>query len=81
MLFNLTQLSLVVNIDFDIQVSDIPFIWLKLEHPIKLLPLGAGEVVLQIEHRLLPVCVGRLRGRGEANSLVAVRELNVEESY
>ena len=73
--------NLKIYSNLDIQVPHIPLIGGEPEDPREFLPLGAGEVVLQVEHGLLPVGVGSLGSRGEANSLVAVRELNVEESY
>ena len=71
---------LEVNINFDVQIPDIPGVGLQPEHAIDLLPLGAGEVFLQVEHGLFPVSVGGLGCCGEPNSLVAVSELHVEES-
>ena len=72
---------LEVNINFDVEIPDIPGVGLQPEHAVDLLPLGAGEVVLQVEYGLLPVSVGGLGGGGEAHPLVAVSELHVEESY
>ena len=72
---------LKVNINFNVQISDISCIWFQLEHSIDLLPLGAGEVVLQIEHNLLPVRVWSLRGRGETHSFVTMSKLDVEERH
>ena len=43
--------------------------------------LDAGEVFLQIENRLLPVCIGGFWSSGEADTLVAVGEFNVEKGY
>ena len=72
---------LKVYCDLNIEISDIPLVGGETEDPSDLLPLGAGEVVLQVEHGLLPVGVGRLGGRGEPNPLVTVRELDIEEGH
>ena len=72
---------LKVNINFNVQISDIFSIWFQLEHSIDLLPLGACEVVLQIEHNLLPVRVWSLWGRGETHSFVTMSKLDVEECH
>ena len=70
---------LEVYCNFNIEVPDIPLVGLETEHSRELLPLGAGEIVLQVEHRLFPVSVRSLWGCGEANPLVAVGELNVKK--
>ena len=81
MLHNLTQFSLKVDINLNVQVSDVPGVGLESEHAEDLLPLGAGEVVLQVEHGLLPVGVRSVWGRGESNSFVTVSEFNVEKCH
>ena len=88
---------LEIHINLDVQVADIAVIWLESEYTVHLfslkktklkpwaswdhLYLGTGEVFLQVENGLLPMCIGGFWGGGEANSLVAVGELNVEEGY
>ena len=72
---------LKVNIDFNVKIPDISGVWFESEDAIDLLPLGAGEVVLQVEDSLLPVGVGGFWGGGESNSLVAVGELHVEKCH
>merc|ERR550539_64003 len=81
LLLHLTEFALEINSDLDIQVPHVPLIGRETEDSRELLALGAGEVVLQVEHGLLPVGVGSLRGRGEANPLVAVGELDIEEGH
>ena len=76
---NLAELSLEVDTDLQVQVPDIPRVWLELEDALYLLALGAREVVLKIEDGLLPVGVGSLGCRGEADSLVTMSELNGKE--
>lgn len=78
---HLSQLAMEVDVNREVEISDVPLIWLHLEDSIDLLPLLAGEVVLEVEHSLLPVGVGGLWSRGETNSLVALRELDVEKCH
>ena len=70
-----------VDADLNIQVPDVSWIWLELENALNLLSPGTGEVILEVEYCLFPMSVGSLGGRGEANSLVTMGELNVEERY
>ena len=74
----LAKLSLKVDTNLEVQVPNVPCVWLKLEDALDLLALDAGEVVLQVEDCLLPVGVGSLRSSGEPNSLVTMSELNGE---
>ena len=76
---NVPNLEIYSNLN--IQVPHISLIGGESEDPGEFLPLGAGQVVLQVEHGLLPVSVRGLGGRGEANPLVTVRELDIEERH
>ena len=76
---NVPNLEIYSNLN--IQVPHISLIGGESEDPREFLPLGAGQVVLQVEHGLLPVGVGSLGCRGEANPLVAVGELDIEERH
>ena len=78
MFHNLTQFSLEVHVNLNVQVSHVPGVGLESEHSEDLLPLGAGEVVLQVEHRLFPVGVRSIWRGGESNSFVTMSELYVE---
>ena len=73
--------NLEIDSDLNIQVPHIPLVGRETEDSREFLPLGAGEVVLQVEHGLLPVGVGSLGSRGEPNPLVTVRELDIEEGH
>lgn len=75
------QLAPEVHVDFKVEVPLVPLVGLHSEDAEQLLALLAGDVVLQVEDRLLPVGVGSLRRGGEANALVAFGELNVEEGH
>merc|ERR1719436_190758 len=80
-LVDLTQFALEIYSDLNIQVPHVSLIGRETEDSRELLALGAGQIVLQVEHGLLPVGVGRLGGRGEANPLVTVGELDIEEGH
>ena len=73
--------NLEIYSNLNIQVPDIPLVGRETEDSREFLPLCAGKVVLQVEHGLLPVGVGRLGGGGEADSLVTVGELDIEERH
>ena len=45
------------NLDLEIEVADVAGVWLHAEHPGDFVALLAGEVVVKVEHRLLPVSV------------------------
>ena len=45
------------NLDLEIEVPDVAGIWLHAEHSGDLIALLAGQVVVKVEHRLLPVGV------------------------
>jgi len=74
------QFALKIDTDFEVQISDVPGIWLHLEHSCHLLTLLACEVVVQVEHSLFPVSVWSLWSRRKSNPLVAFGELDIEES-
>ena len=76
---NLTQFSLEVDADLNIQVPSVPWIGSQLEDALNLFSLGAGEVILQVEDCLFPMSVRSLWCGGEANSLVTMSKLNGEE--
>jgi hypothetical protein len=75
------QLAAEVDLDTEVHVPLVPVVGDHLEGASDLLTLLAGQVVIQVEHSLLPVSVWSFRGCGESNSLVAVSKLNVEESH
>jgi len=77
----LTQFTVEFNLDVEVHVPVVPLVGDHLEGSLHLLTLLAGQVVVQVEHSLLPVSVGCLWGCGETNSLVTVGKLNVEESH
>ena len=70
-----------VNIDLEVEVALVASVRPHSENAENFFALLAGDVVLQVEDRLLPVGVGSLRRGGEANALVAFGELNVEEGH
>jgi hypothetical protein len=76
----LAQFPLKVDIDFNVQISDISVVGLESEYAIDLFSLCAGKVVLKVEHGLFPMCIGGFWSGGEPNSFVAVSELDVEEA-
>ena len=78
---NLTKFSLEVHVDLDVEVPHVPGVGFESEHAEDLLPLGAGEVVLQVENSLFPVGVRSIWRGGESDSFVTVSELNVEECH
>ena len=55
--------------------------WPKTTRATQVTNLLARDVVLEVEDGLFPVRVGRLRGGGEADALVAHAELDVEERH
>ena len=51
------------------------------EHSEQLLVLHGGDVVGQVEDRLLPVCVGGFGGGRETNTLMTFGELNLKKCH
>ena len=72
------QFPLEFEGDLEVEVSVVPLVGLHGELADDFLAGLDGEVLVQVEDRLLPVGVPSLGGRGEACPLVAFRELDVE---
>ena len=47
--------TIEINLDLKVEVADISGVWLHAEHPGHLVPLLAGQVLVKVEHCLLPV--------------------------
>lgn len=78
---HLTQFTLEIDVDDEVQVSLIPRIWLHRERTVHLLALLHSHVVFEVKDGLLPMCVGRLWCRTETDALVALGELDVEKCH
>lgn len=78
-LVHITQLALKVKVDDEVEVTSVPRVRLHAERAAYLFALLHRHVVLEVEHGLLPVGVGSFGGCAEADALVALRELHVEE--
>lgn len=77
-LVHLRQFALEVHLDLKVQITVVPFVRLHLERTKHLFALLHRHVLVKVEHGLLPVRVGRLGRRTEAQTLVALGELDVE---
>jgi len=51
------QLTIEVNFDLEIEVTDVARVWLHAEDTSHFITLLAGEIVVQVEYCLLPVSV------------------------
>ena len=51
------ELPVEIDLDLEVEVPDVPLVGLHGEDSGHLVPLLAGQVVVQVEHRLLPVGV------------------------
>ena len=70
-----------LTLNLKVEVTNIASVWLHAELPVDLVALADLDLLIQVEHGLLPVGVGSLGGSGEANPLVTVRELDIEERH
>jgi hypothetical protein len=68
-----------INVNLEVEVALVAHVRPHAEDAENLLALLGCNVVLQVEDSLLPVRVGGLRRGGEADTLVAFCELDVEE--
>ena len=55
-LADVAQLSIEIDLDLKVEVSHVSCVGFHGEHTGHLIPLLAGEVVVQVEYSLLPVC-------------------------
>jgi len=76
-----TEFTLELDLDLEIEIPLVSRVGDHLEVTGHLFALLGGDVVLEVEHGLFPVGVGRFGRRGEAHALVAFRELDVEEGH
>ena len=70
--------TIEIDLDLKVEVADVSGVWLHAEHPGHLIPLLAGQVVVEVEHCLLPVGFLCIRSSGEAHPLVTLGEGNVK---
>jgi len=75
-----TQFALKIDTDFEVQISNIPGVWLHLEHSCHLLAFLACQVLIQVEDSLLPMSIWGLWSGGESNPLMTLGKLDVEKS-
>ena len=73
------QLPSEIHVDFKVHVPLVPGVGLHTEHTVDFFSLFGSDTVFQVEDRLLPVGVGRLRSCREPDPFVTLCEFNVEE--
>lgn len=81
LLRHFAQLTAEIDVDFEVHVTLVSFVWLHPEHPVDFLSFLGRDCVLHVENSLFPVRVGSLGCCGETDSLVTLGELDVEERY
>ena len=75
------KLAVEVDVDLEVEVALVAEVGPHSKDAEDLFALLGGDVVLQVEDRLLPVRVGGLGRRRESNPLVTFSELDVEEGH
>ena len=68
-----------LNLNLKVEVTNIASVWLHAELPADLVALVAVDLLIQVEHGLLPVGGLGVWGGGEGHLVVALGELDVEE--
>merc|ERR1739838_357561 len=75
------ELAFEVEMDVEIEISLVPIIGSGGKCSVQFLSFLHGQVVVEVEDRLLPVSVRTFWAGGKSNSLVAVSELDVKETH
>jgi hypothetical protein len=78
-LIHVTQLTLEIYRNLKIKITGVSLIWLDGHLSSQSLALLDGDVVTQIEDRLLPVSVARIWSGRKTHSFVATRKFNSEK--
>jgi hypothetical protein len=78
---NLSELAIKVNLDGDVQVTEVVLVGGGGDGTSNNLILVSSDNILQVEDSLLPVSVSVIRSSAEVDRLVALAELNIEEGH
>ena len=79
-LFKFSNFSFVVDIDFDIHISNILFIWSHPEDTVDFFTLLCSDVIIKEEKCLLPMCVWSKWWCRKCNGRMTIWELDIKIS-
>jgi len=74
------QFAFELNMDFKVEVADIPLVGLTSKCTMEFLSLLDCKVVIEVEDSLFPMRVRTFRRGGESDPFVTMSELHVEEA-
>merc|ERR1712015_118012 len=77
---HLRKLALEVEMDVEIEVPLVSFVGLRRKGSMQFFPLLYRQVIVKVEHRLLPMCIRAFGTGRESDSFVAVSEFDVKET-
>lgn len=78
---DLGQFAFEVQVDVEVKIPLVSFVRTRSESAVQFFSFLHGEVVVEVEDRLLPMSVRTFGAGREPDSFVAVGEFDIEETH